>query len=63
MEIKRRQIRISTLDEQGKESDLVHTTPSERMSMMWQLAIDAWLFKGEQIAESRLSRHITSIHR
>ena len=63
MEIKRRQIRISTLDEQGEESDLVHTTPSERMSMMWQLAIDAWLFKGEQIAESRLSRHITSIHR
>lgn len=63
MEYKHRKIRICTLEDQGKQSDLISSTPSERLGMMWQLAVDAWLFKGEQIAESRLSRHITSILR
>lgn len=38
-------------------------TPAERLDMMWQLAIDAWSFKGEPIAESRLPRHIVRVHR
>lgn len=63
MENRRRQIRISTLKKQGVEGDLVNTTPEERLSMMWQLTITAWLFKGERIAESGLSRHITNLQR
>jgi hypothetical protein len=38
-------------------------TPAERLDMMWQLTIDAWSFTGEPIAESRLPRHIVSVHR
>jgi hypothetical protein len=38
-------------------------TPAERVDMMWQLTLDAWSFTGAPIAESRLPRHIVSIHR
>lgn len=38
-------------------------SPSERLEMMWQLAIDAWAFTGDQLAESRLPRHIVRIYR
>jgi hypothetical protein len=45
----------------GLEADgtdlLSSTTMEERMVMMWQLAQDAWAFRGEPIGESRLSRH------
>jgi hypothetical protein len=56
-------IRIQKLTDQGKEEDLLNTTPAERLSMMWQLAVDAWLFKGESIAQSRLPRHVVSVVR
>ena len=36
-------------------------TPAQRLAMMWQLTIDAWSFKGEPIAESRLPRHVVRI--
>jgi hypothetical protein len=58
-----RRVRIGRLYEQGKETDLQHTTPAERLSMMWQLALDAWTFKGEVLAESRLPRHVVSVRR
>jgi hypothetical protein len=38
-------------------------SPAERLDMMWQLTIDAWAFTGNQVAESRLPRHIVHIHR
>lgn len=56
-------IRIQKLTDQGQEEDLLNTTPAERLSMMWQLAVDAWLFKGESIAQSRLPRHVVSVVR
>lgn len=58
-----RPIRIITLHGQDSDSDLYSTTPSERIGMMWQVTLDAWAFKGESIAESRLPRHIVSIQR
>ena len=58
-----RKIRVSKLDEQGREHDLEGTTPSERIGMMWQLALDAWAFKGEPVAEQRLPRHVVHIER
>jgi hypothetical protein len=51
------------LKDQGKESDLASTTAAERWAMMWQLALDAWAFKGEPVAESRLPRHIVRVLR
>ncbi|MGE0086654.1 MAG: hypothetical protein AB7S75_19790 [Desulfococcaceae bacterium] len=58
-----RPVRIISLHEQDSNSDLRETTPSERIGMMWQLALDAWAFKGESVAEHRLPRHIVSIQR
>jgi hypothetical protein len=51
-------IKIRRIEEQTDHSDFIATEPAERMQMMWQLAFDAWAFKGESIAESRLPRHI-----
>jgi hypothetical protein len=41
-----RRVRIGSLRQQGEETDLENTTPAERLSIMWQLALDAWTFKG-----------------
>lgn len=43
--------------------DLEDTTPGERLSMVWQLTLDAWAFKGETLAEHRLQRHVVRLHR
>jgi hypothetical protein len=44
--------------------DVAALTPAERIGMMWQLALDAWAFKGDtQHAQSRLQRHVVRIHR
>jgi hypothetical protein len=56
-------IHIRKTTEQGKEMDLGSTTAAERLDMMWQLTIDAWVFKGEAVAQSRLPRHVVRIVR
>ena len=61
--IERKLIRKQSIKDQGKEFDLINKTVSERIGMMWQLAQDAWAFKGESIAESRLQRHVVKILR
>ncbi len=58
-----RTIRIRKLADQGLEPDLWHTTPAERLGMMWQLALDGWAFKGESLAEPRLPRHVVRVRR
>lgn len=58
-----RQIKVTKLSEQTNDFDLRNTTPEERWAMMWQLALDAWAFKGEPIAEPRLQRHIVRVFR
>src|SRR5688572_9969851 len=58
-----RVVRMRTLHDQGMEEDLNQTTPAQRLSMMWQLALDAWAFKGESLAESRLPRHVVCVVR
>jgi hypothetical protein len=58
-----RAVRVTGLTDQGHETDLQSTTPAERLGMMWQLAVDAWVFKGESVAEQRLPRHIVRVLR
>jgi hypothetical protein len=43
-----RNVRIRRLHEQVEETDLEGTTPSERISMMWQLALDALAVEGDE---------------
>jgi hypothetical protein len=54
------QVRKTLLKEET--DDLKNTTAAERWAMMWQLALDAWAFKGEPLAESRLQRHIIRVY-
>ncbi len=63
MPLETKKVRVSKLEEQDETDDLRSTTPAERLEMMWQLAIDAWAFKGEPIAELRLPRHIVRVMR
>jgi hypothetical protein len=56
-------VRKSTLAEQGKEDDLRNTTIEERWGMMWQLAVDAWAMKGEDVAEHPFQRHVERVER
>jgi len=58
-----RKLRITKLREQGREPDLLGTTPEQRLDMMWQLALDTWAFMGDDCAESRLPRHVVRIVR
>jgi hypothetical protein len=56
-------LRIQKLADQGKEANLDYSTPTQRLAMMWRLALDAWAFKGDKLAESRLPRHVVSVQR
>ncbi|CAM2067075.1 hypothetical protein SCOR_16980 [Sulfidibacter corallicola] len=49
----------------GDEPDpyLKRTTPAERLEMMWPLTVEAWAFKGEDVSESRLQRHVVRVIR
>lgn len=58
-----RTVRIGTLMEQGRETDLDAHSPADRLSLMWQLALDAWAFLGEPVAEPRLPRHLVRVLR
>ena len=58
-----RVVRMKTLHDQGTENDLHQTTPAQRLSMMWQLALDAWVFQGGSLAESRFPRHVVAVVR
>ena len=52
-------VRMGTLTEmEGDEPDLsATTTVEERFAMMWQLAKDAWAFRGEPVGEPPFPRH------
>ena len=56
-------VRVTRLHEHGGGTDLENTTPAERLSMMWQLSLDVWAFKGEPIAQLRLPRHVVRVVR
>ncbi len=62
MKILERNIQVRKTSLKEETDDLKNTTPQERWAMMWQLALDAWAFKGEPLAESRLQRHIIRVY-
>jgi hypothetical protein len=63
MTMRDRVVRVSPLHDQEAERDMYAMTPAQRLDMMWQLALDAWAFKGESLAESRLPRHVVRVVR
>ena len=49
---------------EGEEQDLsAITAVEERFAIMWQLAQNAWAFRGEPIGEPELSRHTARLIR
>lgn len=58
-----RNIQIRKTSLKNESDDLKNTTPAERWAMMWQLAQNAWAFKGETVAEPGLYRHIIRVYR
>jgi len=62
MKVLERNIQIRKTSLKDESDDLKNTTAAERWAMMWQLALDAWAFKGEPIAEPELQRHIIRVY-
>jgi hypothetical protein len=56
-------VRKGRLHDREMESPLTPTTPEERLSMVWPLTVEAYAFKGLNVAESRLPRHHLCITR
>lgn len=57
-------VRVLRKMEDGDRRDVADLEPADRLAMMWQLACDAWAFKGEtEHAQSRFQRHVVRIHR
>ena len=63
MKISERNIQVRKTSLKEETDDLKNTTAAERWAMMWQLALDAWAFKGEKVAESRLQRNVVRVYR
>ena len=55
-----RDVRIRRIaqSEEQTSTDVSRLTPGERMSMMWQLALQAWMFKEGLTDEPRLRRDV-----
>jgi hypothetical protein len=56
------QVRIGSLSDRTLETSQA-TSPEERLAMVWPLTVQAWAFRGVDIAESRLPRHRLCITR
>lgn len=56
-------VRRSRREEDDGDEDYARMSPAERLSMMWQLALDAWTFAGHDEPQSRLSRHLVVVQR
>ncbi len=63
MKVSERNIQVRKTSLKEEIDDLKNTTPAERWVMMWQLALDAWAFKGEPTAESRLQRNVVRVYK
>ena len=63
-ESNRRQVRVLSVCEQRDHEDVAQLTVEQRLELMWQLARDAWAFKGgTPDAEPRLQRHVVRVYR
>ena len=56
-------VRKRPLHGQDDDGDLKSMEPQALIGMMWQLALDAWAFKGRLDAEPRLQRHVVVLKR
>ncbi len=55
--------RLSKLSEQIEGEDLAGTTIEERWNMMWQLTMNAWAMRGDDVAGQEFQRHVERLER
>jgi hypothetical protein len=58
--------RVVTIERKSLREDSSPPTaasPAERLMMVWPLTIEAWAMQGEDIAQSRLPRHVVHVKR
>jgi len=63
MKNKQIMVRKRNLKEAETDNFLMETTEAERVSMVWEITKDVWVFLGERNAESRLPRHVVTVER
>ena len=56
-------VRKASLHDSHSDGDLKDKSPQQLLSMMWQLALDAWTFKEKLDAEPRLQRDVVVLKR
>jgi hypothetical protein len=59
----RQVVRKTKLADQGRDDEMANMSVEERWNMMWQLAVDAWAMKGENVAEHEFQRHVERLER
>jgi hypothetical protein len=56
-------IRRVPLKDEGRTHNQPRVSPDEGVAMMWQLALQAWMFKEGMVDEPRLRRDVVRIVR
>lgn len=56
-------VRLTTLDQQGRDAGVLDATPAERLLMVWPLTLTAWAFKEPNVVQPRLQRHVARVVR
>jgi hypothetical protein len=51
-------VRRVSLADADRSDEVLRLTPSERVAMMWQIALQAWMFKEGLVDEPRLRRDV-----
>lgn len=59
----RGRVHVTSLQLQGEKDGAAPLSPAEGLAAMWQLAVDAWAFCGEDVAQSRFQRHVVRVVR
>ena len=54
-------IKLTPLDQQGRDSGVPNASPAERLLMVWPLTITAWEFKEPNVVQPRLQRHVARV--
>ena len=51
-------VKLTTLDQQGRDVGVPDATPAERLLMVWPLTLTAWAFKEPNVVQPRLQRDV-----
>jgi hypothetical protein len=62
MERRKVTVRLTTLEDEGRDEDVAALTPSQRLGMMRDLSENPWVPDERTKAEARVSRRVVRIY-